>query len=151
MSNKRFFPLLSAVLATPTLTAAFGSAAAHDVDPRTMRSSLPPSEVMSFAGETLKAELLRLRPADKLAIAGDRIGASAAIKFGPDRDRRLLKGAGVYLAERSAAPRTNSDIPECHASNAGVKGAGATGSGVAPRTNTDIPECQGASARGRAP
>ena len=150
MSNNRFLPLLGAVLATPALTAAFETAQAHDTDAHTQLTEPSANAISSQAAETLKVELLRLAPADKLALAGDRLGASPADAVGLARARAVLKSGGVELAERAAAPRTNTDIPECRGASADAKGAGASGAGAALRTNTNIPEClsPAASAKG---
>ena len=141
MSNNRFLPLLGAVLATPALTAAFEPAQAHNADARTRLPGSPTTAASSQAAEMLKVELLRLAPADKLAIAGERLGASPADDLGLIRARTVLKGGGMELAERAAAPRTNTDIPECRGASADAKGAGASAAGTALRTNTNIPEC----------
>jgi hypothetical protein len=148
MSNNRFLPILGAILATPALTAAFEPAQAHDIDARSRLDGPPASAASGQAAETLKTELLRLAPADKLAISGDRLGASPADDLGLTRAPTVLKGGGAEYAERAAAPRTHTDIPECRAPSADAKSAGGGGTGVAPRTNTDIPECQAAAAKG---
>ncbi len=141
MSNNRLFSFLGAVLATPSLTASMAPAMQNDVDPRAIQGATAPGVATDRTIVALKAEMLGLSPAEKLAIAGDRLGSSFDESSSRAGAHSVLKGGGAYYADAAAPLRTNTNIPECQGSNVGVKGAGATGVDTAPRTNTDIPEC----------
>lgn len=110
MTRKTFAPWLGALVATPALTVSVAPATAKSIQPA-------PSAVSAGAGEraALQAGLLSMSLDDKLAVAGDRVGA----------DPFALSVGGASRGPWNAASgRTNTDIPECHSTGAAgaVKG-----------------------------
>jgi hypothetical protein len=146
MSIRQKLPLLGALAATPTLTASVEPAVGGDFARAPAAYVAPSSEQVALRA-AFKARMLQIAPGDKLAIAGDRLGPDPAL------GRALaIFSDGSGRVSRSAAPRTNTDIPECHAagsvkgktsrcSKANASKCGSGAAGGAPRTNTDIPEC----------
>lgn len=139
MTKRNRAPWLGALVATPALTVNVAPAAAISV-------GTTPTPAFAAANEyaTLKSSLLAMNLDEKLAVAGDRIGT----------DPLVLTAGSDSQGTRGAAPRTNTDIPECHtastASGAKTK-SGHRGSAMSKalmRTNTNIPECQHAGASG---
>jgi hypothetical protein len=137
MAKRSVAPWLGALLATPAVTVSVEPSAAR-VLPVSPQVSAPTAE-----RSALRAGLEALSLDEKLAIAGDRVG--------PDP---LMLSAWTSSGTWGAAPRTNTDIPECHtpngtsASGAKTKGGHRTSarSKTVLRTNTDIPECRGTGA-----
>ena len=140
MSSKRAIPLIGAFLATPTLTAGFQPLAADAHDLRSASTGSVAIVDNDGAGAALKAEMLRLGPAEKLAIAGDRVGFAAPVfRFAAPG---VQKSDGRQIAY-DAAKRTNTDIPECRGKTTTKTSGAKTATKSNDRTNTDIPECRG--------
>ncbi len=99
--RKSMAPWLGALVATPALTVNVAPASATSMQPR-------PTAVSAGAGDrsALMTGLLSMSLDEKIAVAGDRIGADPlAVTIATSR----VRGATVM--------KTNTDIPECHAAS----------------------------------
>ncbi|MFI4934447.1 MAG: hypothetical protein ACHP7N_07500 [Caulobacterales bacterium] len=105
MANNRKLPLLGALIATPAFTASFEPAAAYEVKPASIAA--PGPTTTEAARTALKSALLAIRPTEKLAIAGERLGLDPTLSLANEQ-------AGISHNKVSA--RTCAAVAMCAAS-----------------------------------
>jgi hypothetical protein len=129
MSIKHRLPLLGALVATPALTASVEPAVGKEI----VKAHAPYTTIAEpgyvAALSALKAAMLAIAPSEKLAIAGDRLGADPTLTT-LQRDGRIRRAAVVRA---TAAPPCTS---MCRAPSGSVKG----GTGAATAACTVHPE-----------